>query len=146
MDYKEGIVWNTKTTQYDKNDNVTYSKGTFNSVKHIEQLKEGSSEKVKEESNVNYEIIEDWNKLKRRCLELEYKGLRKPFNKDDEGFYKTSLNKKSEKISLKQAIEARNRSYGHNKNKEKKWRIYLPCYKEMNDNSSLVYLLIIKPE
>lgn len=137
MDYKEGIVWNTKTTQYYKNDNVTYSKGTFNSVKHVEQLKEGSSEKVKEESNVN---------LKRRCLELEYKGLRNPFNKDDEGFYKTLLNKKSEKISLKQAIEARNRSYGHNKNKEKIWRIYLPCYKEMNDNSSLVYLLIIKPE
>ena len=48
MDFKEGIVWNTKTTHYDKNDDLTYSTGTFNSVKHIEQLKDNCSEKVKD--------------------------------------------------------------------------------------------------
>ena len=45
MDFKEGIIWNTKTTHYDKKDDITYSTGTFNSVKHIEQLKDGCSEK-----------------------------------------------------------------------------------------------------
>ena len=35
MEFKEGIEWNTKTTQYDNNDKITYSTGTFNSVKNI---------------------------------------------------------------------------------------------------------------
>ena len=47
MEFKEGIKWNTKTTQYDKKDDITYSTGTFNSVKNIERLKSGCSEKVK---------------------------------------------------------------------------------------------------
>ena len=57
----------------------------------------------------------------------------------------TSLNKTSKIISLKQAIEAKNRSYGHNKNKEKTWRRFIPCYENINDNTTLVYLLIIDP-
>jgi hypothetical protein len=48
MEFKKGIKWNTKTTQYDKVDDVTYSTGTFNSVKHIEQLKDDCSEKGKD--------------------------------------------------------------------------------------------------
>jgi len=46
MVFKKGIVWNTKTTQYDIKDDFTRSTGTFNSVKHIEQLKDSCSEKV----------------------------------------------------------------------------------------------------
>ena len=61
------------------------------------------------------------------------------------GFYITSLNKKSEKVSLKQAIESKDRAYGHNKNKEKIWRRYIPCYKDINNKDTLVYLLIIEP-
>ena len=49
MEYKQGIAWNTKTTEYDKHDDITRSTGTFNSVKHIEQLKDGCSEKVKKD-------------------------------------------------------------------------------------------------
>ena len=49
MEFKEGIIWNTTTTQYDKNDDITYSTGTFNSVNNIEQLKGNCSEKVKED-------------------------------------------------------------------------------------------------
>ena len=52
MEFKEGIVWNTKTTHYDKNDDLTYSTGTFNSVNNIEQLKDGCSEKVKGKSKI----------------------------------------------------------------------------------------------
>ena len=49
MEFKKGIIWNTKTTLYNKKDNMTYSTGTFNSVKYIKQLKKDCSEKVKEE-------------------------------------------------------------------------------------------------
>ena len=47
MEYVNGIKWNTKTTYFDTRDNLTYSTGTFNSVKNISQLKSDCSEKVK---------------------------------------------------------------------------------------------------
>tara|TARA_B110000858_G_C17782169_1_gene465319 strand:+ start:173 stop:1765 length:1593 start_codon:yes stop_codon:yes gene_type:complete len=146
MEFKEGIEWNTKTTNYDTVDNIAYSTGTFNSVKHIEQLKDGCSEKIKEVFDVDYEVFDDWNKLKERCSELKYTHVRKPSKKDENGFYKTSLNKKSETISLENAISAKNRSYGYNKNKQKVWRTYIPCYRDLNNINSLVYLLIVRPE
>ena len=49
MMFKTGIRWNTKTTHYDKKDDITYSTGTFNSVKNISQLKANCSEKVNED-------------------------------------------------------------------------------------------------
>jgi len=48
MEFKEGTIWNTSTTQYNKKDDITSSTGTFNSVKHIEKLKDNCSEKVKD--------------------------------------------------------------------------------------------------
>jgi hypothetical protein len=71
MDFKKGIIWNTKTTQYIKEDDITYSTGTFNSVKHIEQLRDSCSEKVKNkkywaklilgEPSVNIKITNKYN-------------------------------------------------------------------------------------
>ena len=145
MEFKKGTVWDTKTTKYNKEDDTTYSKGTFNSVKHIEQLKDGCSEKVKEIFDVKYEICENWEILKEKCIPLRYK-IRKPIKRDPNGFYVTSLNKKSEKVSLKQSIEAKDRAYGHNKNKEKTWRRYIPCYRDINNKETLVYLLIYEPK
>lgn len=144
MEFKEGIEWNTKTTIYDKKDNKTYSSGTYNSVKNIKGLETNSSEKKKEKFNVKYEVCETFEELKGKCNKLKYK-IRKPSKKDIEGFYVTSLNKKSEKVSLKQAIESKNRAYGHNKNKEKIWRRFIPCYKDIKNKDTLVYLLIIEP-
>jgi hypothetical protein len=145
MEFKKGIQWNTNTTQYNQLDDITYSTGTFNSVKNIDQLKDGCSEKVKVVFDVKYEIIEDWVGLTERTKALGYTNVRKPSKKDNDGFYKTSLNRKAEKISLNQAIEAKDSSYGYNKNKEKAWRTYIPCYIDVNDINTLVYLLIIKP-
>ena len=144
MDFKEGIVWNTKTTQYDKKDDITYSTGTFNSVKHIEQLKDGCSEKVKEErgdpiikkfygeSGQNQMI--DWFKIN-----IKIKGKRGPNKKkiDDLGFYKGAIRKGLEILSTEEV------------NKEKRWgfgdgpgiRSY-PCYSDINDLNTLQWWLI----
>ncbi len=47
MKFTKGIVWNTKTTKYNKQDDITYNTiRTFNSVKYIDQLKETSVKPV----------------------------------------------------------------------------------------------------
>lgn len=95
-------------------------------------------------TDIEYKIFKTWTELKEECTRMKYR-IRKPINIDKDGFYKTSLNQKSRKISLKEAIEARYRSYGKNSNKEKIWRRYYPCYENINDKSTLVYLMIIEP-
>jgi len=146
MDYKEGIVWNTKTTQYDKNDNITYSKGTFNSVKHIEQLKEGSSEKVKEDrgdptikkfygKEGQNEMIKWFKDNLKDKMSKKKRGPNK--KKITNGFYKGSIRKGLEILST---IEV---------NKEQRWgfckepgvRSY-PCYSDINDPNTLEWWLI----
>jgi len=57
MEFEEGIVWNTKTTYYDEKDAITYSTGTFNSVKNIELLKDNCSENIKEKTNKEKDMI-----------------------------------------------------------------------------------------
>ena len=66
--FSEGIEWNTNTTKYNKIDNITYSTGTFNSVKNIKELKDNCSEKVKEKINIKYEIYDNWEDLKKGVL------------------------------------------------------------------------------
>ena len=144
MDFKEGIVWNTKTTQYDKNDDITYSTGTFNSVKHIEQLKEGCSEKVKEdrgepiihkfygESGQN-DMIE-WFKEN-----IKIKGKRGPNKKkiDDSGFYKGAIRKGLEILSTEEVNKERRCGFGDGPG----IRSY-PCYSDINDPNTLEWWLI----
>ena len=112
MEFKKGIKWNTKTTYYDQTEDITHSKGTFNSVKNIEQLKECCSQKVKikeddlYECNFNETIIEIcsqnetleefWKKIK---VKHELGGQRNPFRKenmDHRGYAKCSVTEKSE--------------------------------------------------
>ncbi len=144
MEFKERIVWNTKTTQYNKSDDLTYSTGTFNSVKHIEQLKEGCSEKVKEDRGEP--IIQKFygesgqNEMIKWFKEnIKIKGKRGPIKKkiDGSGFYKGSIRKGLEILSTEEV------------NKEKRWgfsdgpgtRTY-PCYSDVNDPNTLEWWLI----
>ena len=144
MDFKEGIKWNTKTTHYDKTDDITYSTGTFNSVKHIEQLKDGCSEKVKEDrgepiikkfyGEPGQEKLIEWFKEN-----IKIKGKRGPKKKkkDNSGFYKGAIRKGLEILSTEEV------------NKEKRWgfgdgpgiRSY-PCYSDINDPNTLEWWLI----
>ena len=146
MVYKEGIVWNTKTTQYDKNDNITYSKGTFNSVKHIEQLKEGSYEKVKEDrgdptikkfygKEGQNEMIK-WFKdnLKDKMSEGKRGPNRKKINN---GFYEGSIRKGLQILSTDEVNREKRWGFG----KEPGIRSY-PCYTDVNDQNTLQWWLI----
>ena len=146
MEFKEGIRWNTKTTEYYKKDNITYSTGTFNSVKHIEQLKGGCSEKVKEDRGeptikkfygVNGQ--NDMIKWFKNNLKEIIPGKRGPNKKkiDDSGFYKGSIRKGLEILSTEKV------------NKEKRWgfgdepgiRSY-PCYSDVTNPNTLEWWLI----
>ena len=144
MEFKEGIEWNTKTTQYDNNDKITYSTGTFNSVKNIEQLMDGCSEKVKEDRgdptiqkfNGQNEMIQ-WFKI--NLKDKMPKGKRGPNKKkiNESGFYHGSIRKGLEVLSTEEV------------NKEKRWgfgdgpgiRSY-PCYSDVNDPTTLEWWLI----
>jgi len=149
MEFKEGIIWNTKTTQYDKDDNLTYSTGTFNSVKHIEQLKDGCSEKVKEdrgeptiEKFYGEEGQEDMIKWFKDNLKVKMESKRGPRRKnkiEGEIFYRATIRKKYPGEILHCSIIE----------KEKKWgfgdgpgiRSY-PCYSDINDPNTLEWWLI----
>ena len=146
MKFIKGIVWNTKTTQYDKKDDITYSTGTFNSVKYIEQLKDSCTEKLKEnrgdptikkfygEEGQN----EMMNWFKNNLKDKMPNGKRGPNKKKiTNGFYKGSIRKGLEILSTDKV------------NKEKKWgfgegygvRSY-PCYSDVNDPNTLEWWLI----
>ena len=145
MDFKEGIVWDTKTTLYNKNDNITYSKGTYNSVKHIKQLKDSCSERVKENRGdptiMKFYGKEGQNKMIqwfKDNLTYKMKGKRGPKKKKiTNEFYKGSIRKGLEILSTNEV------------NKEKRWgfgeepgvRSY-PCYSDVTDPNTLEWWLI----
>ena len=149
MVFKKGIVWNTKTTQYNKKDDITYSTGTFNSVKHIEQLKGGCSEKVKEDrgepqikkfyGESGQEEMITWFKgeLKGKMPDGK-KGPRKK-NKKDDGFYKGAIRKGSEILSTEEVDKEKR--WGFSSDGPPDYRSY-PCYSDVNDQNTLQWWLI----
>lgn len=150
MEFKKGIVWNTRTTEYNENDDITYSKGTFNNPKYIPQIfnKADLPEKVKKDRGEpivkkfygekgQIEMI-DWFKanLKDKMDNFKKRGPRKKTKTNE--FYKGSIRNGSKILST---IEV---------NKEKKWgfsdhkpgiRSY-PCYSDINDANTLEWWLI----
>lgn len=145
MDFKEGIIWDTKTTYYNKKDNITYSKGTFNSVKYIEQLKDNCSEKVKENRG-DPSIMKFYGKESQNEMIKWFKdNLKHKMNKKKgpnkkkitNGFYKGSIRKGLDILSTDEV------------NKEKRWgfgegpgiRSY-PCYSDITDPNTLEWWLI----
>ena len=138
MDFKEGIVWNTKTTQFDIKDGITYSTGTFNSVKNIEQLKNDCTEKLKEDrgeliiikrntfAEIKDVILEKW----------EYRRGPNKRKKNNHGFYEAIIKNKKKVYSLEEMkkkpyIGAANNCY---------W-LY-PCYSDVNDPNTIEWWLI----
>uniref|UniRef100_A0A6C0EFV1 Uncharacterized protein n=1 Tax=viral metagenome TaxID=1070528 RepID=A0A6C0EFV1_9ZZZZ len=149
MEFKHGIKWNTKTTRYDNKDNIAYSKGTFNSVKYIDELKNNCSEKVKEDRGEpkigkfygetgQKEMIE-WFK---NNLKKKMNGKRGPQKKGK----KTEGNREFYKGSIRNGLELLSTEKVE---KEKKWglkegpcyRSY-PCYSDITDPTTLQWWLI----
>lgn len=159
MEFKEGIIWNTKTTQYDKNDDITYSTGTFNSVKHIEQLKDGCSEKVKLPTSDNpktskkkvkkdkdepivdgpHGTFEDTVKRGRDINVIKTRSPKKPGeNKIKDGCYTVNISGRNRILSQDDLFKTSRVTSGMGKSKY----CIRPCYSDINDPNTLEWWLI----
>lgn len=148
MEFKEGIKWNSKSSVYDEYHKLTYSTGTYNSVKYIDELSSGSSQKIKidrGDPNIEkfygedgQEKMLDWfkNNLRQKL------GKRGPNKKCKVShFYKGAIRKGLQILSTTEV------------DKEKKWgfddgpafRSY-PCYSNINDPNTLEWWLIYYDE
>lgn len=92
--------------------------------------------------DIEYRIYGSETVVKKVCRKLEYKYRATKNNSD--GFKETSLNKKRKVASLTEVIP-RVRSYGYS-NEKKSWRTYIPCYEDIENNETLRFIVIIKPE
>ena len=91
-----------------------------------------------------YRIYDDELLLKNVCAFLKYKY--KFVDKNKNGFKETSLNSKKKVVSLKDAIHKINTGLYRGNDGKHKNRVYYPCYVDINDNNTLRYVLIIRPE
>ena len=141
MEFKEGIKWNTKTTQYDKKDDITYSTGTFNSVKHIEQLKSGCSEKVKIEPIVDgpHNTFDGAVSKGRELKVIKRRSPKKP-NEDKLkiGYYIVNISGKNKVLSQDNLFETSRVTSGMGKSKY----CIRPCYSDVYDPNTLEWWLI----
>lgn len=147
MVFDTGIIWNTKTTNFDKKDELTYSSGTFNSAKNIEQLKENCSEKNRVDrgdpeikifigEKGQCEMLNWFKENLKNKMPAGKLGPRKK-TKDNDGFYKASIRKGLEILSTNDV------------EKEKRWgfkdgpcvRSY-PCYTDKSDPNTLQWWII----
>lgn len=141
MDFKKGTIWNTKTTQYNKKDDITYSTGTFNSVKHIEQLKDSCSEKINTEPIINgpYNTFEDVVKKGRELKVIKRKLLKKPGDdKIKNGYYIVNISGKNIVLSKDKLFKTSKVTSGMGKSKY----CIRPCYSDINDPNTLEWWLI----
>ena len=145
MKFPHGIVWKTNTTQFDKASNVTTSKGTFNSVDHIDQLRSNSSEKSTH--NAEPVIVKFYGKEGQQEMKEYFNKHLKPTmpNKNGpklkqliDGFYKGSIRFGVETLSTEKVYN------------ERKWglaggdsimRSY-PCYTDVTNPDTLQWWLI----
>lgn len=153
MEFKKGTVWNTKTTQYDKKDDLTYSTGTFNSVKHIEQLKDNCSEKVKEDRGEP--TIKKFYGVGGEKEGIEYfknnliskfggKGPNKTKINED-GYYIRPLGKGDDRknvLSTNRMFKHRKWNLDGNSSKKRTQYTWFPCYSDINDLNTLEWWLI----
>jgi|UniRef100_A0A6C0LZF1 hypothetical protein len=149
MEFKKGTVWNTKTTQYNKQDDITYNNvGTFNSVKHIKELKGNCTKNIKTIVKPTIKIFTEFDEVKEFFKKEANKYLGTGPKKriaDNNGFYEciTQIDK-SKKVRTKeyfQKIEKEN-NWGFNNNDDKnKYRCY-SCYSDITDPKTLEWWLV----
>ena len=143
MEFNQGIVWNTKTTQYNEKDNITYSTGTFNSVRNIEELKDNCSEKVKDKPEPiiegPYKTFEDAVKRGRELKIIKTRSPGKPGeDKVKNGFYMVNLSGKMRVLSENNLFQTSHSTSGMGKGKY----CIRPCYSDLEDSCTLKWYLI----
>ncbi len=89
-----------------------------------------------------YRVYRDEETVRNVCAILEYNYI--PTKTNATGFKETSLNNKTKVVSLQEAINKVPTAYGMN-NGVKTYRTYYPCYIDVNDKTSLRFVVIIRP-
>jgi len=117
---------------------------TMLSPNHIRNLKPVDLPNIKdEEVDINlYRIYSDENVVRSVCKILEYHYI--PTKNNADGFKETSLNTMTSIVSLEDAIKKVHTAYGKNKGVTT-YRTYYPCYVDTKNNSSLRFVVIIRP-
>ena len=141
MEFKKGIVWNTKTTQYDKKDDITYSTGTFNSVKHIELLKDGCSEKIKDIPIIEgpHKTFEHVVKRGRELKVIKRRSPKKPSeDKIKNGYYTVNISGNNIVLSQDKLFKTSRVTSGMGKSKY----CIRPCYSDLYEPKTLEWWLI----
>lgn len=121
--------------------NTTNSKKLFVNPIHIQNLKPINHVELKVDEN-KYRIYDNEIVVKNVCKILGYQYIVTENNLD--GFKETSLNRKKEVVSLKDAVSKVQNAYG-TYNGKKTWRTYYPCYVDITNNNTLRFIVIIRP-
>jgi hypothetical protein len=117
---------------------------TMLSAKNIKNLEAVDLPVVKdEEVDINlYRIYADEDVVRAVCKMLDYHYVSTKDNAD--GFKETSLNNKTIVVSLRDAVKKVPTAYGTN-NGVKTYRTYYPCYVDTTYNTTLRFVVIIRP-
>jgi hypothetical protein len=153
MEFKKGIKWNTKTTNYNSNDDITYSTGTFNSVKHIEQLKDGCTEKVKEDRGEPFIKKFYGDSGEKDGMEFFKDKLKDKFGgkgpnqtkQNTDGFYVRPLGKdknRKDVLSTEKMYKHRKWNLDGINSKGRTQYTWFPCYSDVNDPKTIEWWLI----
>ena len=118
------------------------SKETKVNTKIVGGIIETESESETKVDENTYRIYDNEVVVKNVCKILGYDYRTTKDN--SEGFKETSLNRKKEVVSLKNAISKVPTAYGTN-NGEKTWRTYYPCYEDITKDETLRFVVIIRP-
>jgi len=151
MEFKKGIEWNTRTTQYNKQEDNTYNKkGTFNSVSHIEQLKDNTANPDIEKTIVkpSIKIFSTFDEVKEFFKDEPNQYLGNGPKKrevNDNGFYECMTQyDKVAKVRTReyfQNIEKEN-NWGFNKDDPKNLHRTYSCYSDITDPKTVEWWLV----
>jgi hypothetical protein len=133
-----------QTAGFNKKKGKVTAEPTMLSAKNIENLEAVELPATLEDKvDINlYRIYDNEITAKEVCKILGYLFIT---TKDNEyGFKETSLNNKHSVVSLEDAIKKVPTAYGTN-NGIKTYRTYYPCYAHTSDNTTLRFVIIIRP-
>jgi hypothetical protein len=121
---------------------TTGTKKLFVNPKNVKNLKFLNQPEIKVNENT-YRVYNNETIVKNVCKILGYEYRTTKDN--SEGFKETSLNRKKEVVSLKNAISKVPSAYA-NHGDIVTWRTYFPCYEDITKKETLMFVVIIRPE
>ena len=133
-----------QTSGFKKKNGKVVAEPTMLSPKNIQNLETVDLPDLNSEIvDINlYRIYSDEEVVRNVCKILGYNYV--PTKHNSDGFKETSLNNKTSVVSLTEAVKKVHTAYGTN-NGIKTYRTYYPCYVDTSDNTSLRFVVIIRP-